>query len=47
MSKKENIFASTSQVGVMHIQRVAFFISDSNQTTWETAWIKPNVTPQP
>jgi len=42
---KENFFNAACQ-GVMHNQRVAFFISENNQAVWENTWALANTTPQ-
>jgi len=42
--KKEHVFKAANYGGVMHIQRVAIFVSDSNQAAWETARFQANET---
>lgn len=45
-SKKEHVFKAANHGGVMHIQRVTFFVSDNNQAAWETARFQTNETQQ-
>lgn len=45
-SKKKHVFKSANHGGVMHIQRVTFFVSDNNQAAWETARFRTNETQQ-
>ena len=45
-SKKEHVFKAANHGGVMHIQRVTFFVSDNNQAAWETARFRTNETQQ-